>query len=216
VAVPAFFFVPRDSVQAIDRRVDWIGGGLVTIGLILLNFVIADAQNASNGWKTWCTSLTHIEADDRHNIPSHSRVWMYSLLFPLGTLHSDQDYSTTTHETTTLDQGQREISDCVYDRVRIMDGLCGTSSSLSRSTLDSRLISVIFLSRYTFLSGGARPWPHSSDAAIHPLRSFGCTLQCTSRVASCQSLNSMDYLYRSPIHWVSRFFIHSHPPLHPN
>jgi hypothetical protein len=81
---------------------------------------------------------------------------------------------------------------------------------------DSRLISVIFLSRYPFLSGGARPWPHSSDAAIHPLRSFGCTLQCTSRVASCQSLNSMDYLYRSPIHWVSRFFIHSHPPLHPN
>jgi hypothetical protein len=146
VAVPAFFFVPRDSVQAIDRRVDWIGGGLVTIGLILLNFVIADAQNASNGWKTWCTSLTHIEADDRHNIPSHSRVWMYSLLFLLGTLHSDQDYSTTTHETTTLDQGQREISDCVYDRVRIMDGLCGTSSSLSKST--SRL--ATYLSHFSF------------------------------------------------------------------
>jgi len=175
--VPAFFFVPRDSVQAIDRRVDWIGGGLVTIGLILLNFVIADAQNASNGWKTWCKSLTHVEADDRYNIPSHCWVWMYSFLLLLGTLHPDQDYPTTAHETTTLDQGQREIGDCIYDRLRIMDGLCGMSSSLSFSQRpDLRLISVILLSRYPLLSGGTRPWPYPSDAAIHPLRSFGCTL----------------------------------------
>ena len=89
MAVPAFFFVPRDSIQAIDRRVDWIGGGLVTIGLILLNFVIADAQNAANGWKTWCKSLLRFEADCRYTIPSDCRIRLYSLLLLLGTLHPD-------------------------------------------------------------------------------------------------------------------------------
>ena len=59
IAAAAFFFVPRDGVQTLDKRVDWIGGGLVTIGLILLQFVISDAMNASNGWKTWCQSLFH-------------------------------------------------------------------------------------------------------------------------------------------------------------
>ena len=55
---------------------------------------------------------------------------MYSLLLLLGTLHTDQIDSTTADEATTLDQGQREISDCIYDRVRIMDGLRGMSLSL--------------------------------------------------------------------------------------
>lgn len=68
IAAAAFFFVPRDGVQTLDKRVDWIGGGLVTIGLILLQFVISDAMNASNGWKTWCKSALllqgHIDVVD--------------------------------------------------------------------------------------------------------------------------------------------------------
>jgi hypothetical protein len=54
IAIASFFFVPPDAVVVTDKRVDWIGAGLVTIGLILLQFVIADASNAPNGWKTWC------------------------------------------------------------------------------------------------------------------------------------------------------------------
>jgi hypothetical protein len=50
-----FFFVPRDVLTTADRRIDWIGAGLITVGLVLLQFVIADGENASHGWKTPCT-----------------------------------------------------------------------------------------------------------------------------------------------------------------
>lgn len=55
IAVAAFFFVPPDGAQTVDKRVDWVGAALVTVGLIFLQFVISDALNAPNGWRTWCT-----------------------------------------------------------------------------------------------------------------------------------------------------------------
>lgn len=57
IAVAAFFFVPPDGISTVDKRVDWVGAALVTVGLIFLQFVISDALNAPNGWKTWCRSL---------------------------------------------------------------------------------------------------------------------------------------------------------------
>jgi len=37
-----------------DRRVDWVGAAVVTIGLVLLQFSVSYAQDAPQGWKTSC------------------------------------------------------------------------------------------------------------------------------------------------------------------
>ncbi|WVF72288.1 hypothetical protein IAT40_007100 [Kwoniella sp. CBS 6097] len=50
--IAIYFFVPPDVEHTDDRRVDWIGAGLVTIGLVLLQFAISDGQIAPQGWKT--------------------------------------------------------------------------------------------------------------------------------------------------------------------
>lgn len=39
-----------------DRRVDWIGATLVTVGLVLLVFVLGEGVVAPQGWKTPCTN----------------------------------------------------------------------------------------------------------------------------------------------------------------
>ncbi|ADV20469.1 efflux protein [Cryptococcus gattii Ru294] len=52
VSICAFFVVPNDGSHSSDRRVDWIGAALVTVGLIFLLFSISDGENAPNGWKT--------------------------------------------------------------------------------------------------------------------------------------------------------------------
>lgn len=54
VSICAFFVVPNDGSHSSDRRVDWIGATLVTVGLIFLLFSISDGENAPNGWKTSC------------------------------------------------------------------------------------------------------------------------------------------------------------------
>lgn len=54
VSICAFFLVPNDGSHSSDRRVDWIGAALVTVGLIFLLFAISDGENAPNGWKTSC------------------------------------------------------------------------------------------------------------------------------------------------------------------
>lgn len=50
IAITAVFTVPLDvRPSGGDRTVDWLGAALVTVGLILLTFVLADGQTASNG-----------------------------------------------------------------------------------------------------------------------------------------------------------------------
>lgn len=39
-----------------DKRVDWVGAALVTVGLILMMFAISDGETAPNGWATGCKS----------------------------------------------------------------------------------------------------------------------------------------------------------------
>lgn len=41
-----------------DRRIDWLGAALITVGLIFLQFVISDGQTAPQGWKTSCKSCS--------------------------------------------------------------------------------------------------------------------------------------------------------------
>lgn len=43
----------RDNIDhGVDRRVDWIGATLVTVGLVLIVFVLGQGGIASQGWKT--------------------------------------------------------------------------------------------------------------------------------------------------------------------
>jgi len=37
-----------------DKRVDWLGGALVTAGLVLIIFVLSDGELAPNKWATSC------------------------------------------------------------------------------------------------------------------------------------------------------------------
>ncbi|WVQ98642.1 hypothetical protein IAU59_005773 [Kwoniella sp. CBS 9459] len=48
----AYFIVPSDLAHSEDKRVDWLGAALVTVGLILLLFVISAGETAPQGWKT--------------------------------------------------------------------------------------------------------------------------------------------------------------------
>ncbi|WVQ98641.1 hypothetical protein IAU59_005772 [Kwoniella sp. CBS 9459] len=50
--IAACLLVPPDRGHADDKRVDWIGAGLVTIGLVMLQFAIGDGQVAPQGWRT--------------------------------------------------------------------------------------------------------------------------------------------------------------------
>ncbi|WRT67059.1 uncharacterized protein IL334_004025 [Kwoniella shivajii] len=52
LATGAIFVIPSDIPHSEDKRVDWLGAALVTIGLILLQFVISAGETAPHGWKT--------------------------------------------------------------------------------------------------------------------------------------------------------------------
>ncbi|GAA5931139.1 hypothetical protein JCM1841_002113 [Sporobolomyces salmonicolor] len=52
VGVGAFYAVPPDPEKDNTLTVDWIGGALITSGLVLLTFSLADGSSAPNGWKT--------------------------------------------------------------------------------------------------------------------------------------------------------------------
>jgi hypothetical protein len=54
IAIVAFFVIPTDVVQTTDRRVDWVGAALVTVGLVFVQFGISDGETAPQGWKTSC------------------------------------------------------------------------------------------------------------------------------------------------------------------
>ncbi|KAG8904217.1 hypothetical protein FRB99_002081 [Tulasnella sp. 403] len=52
-AVAVFLTVPRDVRDpGADKRVDWVGAGLITSSLVLLLFCLAQGEVAPNGWKT--------------------------------------------------------------------------------------------------------------------------------------------------------------------
>ncbi|WVR05117.1 hypothetical protein IAU60_002129 [Kwoniella sp. DSM 27419] len=48
----AYFVIPVDVAHTTDKRVDWTGAALVTVGLVLLMFVISAGESAPHGWKT--------------------------------------------------------------------------------------------------------------------------------------------------------------------
>ncbi|WWC69544.1 uncharacterized protein I206_103486 [Kwoniella pini CBS 10737] len=52
IACISLWTIPSDFSHSDDKRVDWIGAALVTVGLILLQFTISAGETASNGWKT--------------------------------------------------------------------------------------------------------------------------------------------------------------------
>ncbi|KAI5481092.1 Major Facilitator Superfamily protein [Pseudohyphozyma bogoriensis] len=49
----AWWFVPADPERSLENTsVDWIGAGLITSGLVLLTFALADGSSAPDGWNT--------------------------------------------------------------------------------------------------------------------------------------------------------------------
>ncbi|KDQ19284.1 hypothetical protein BOTBODRAFT_434411 [Botryobasidium botryosum FD-172 SS1] len=52
-AIAAILVIDADVLDPEkDRRVDWIGASIITVGLVLLMFVLGQGQIASQGWKT--------------------------------------------------------------------------------------------------------------------------------------------------------------------
>ncbi|THU81079.1 MFS general substrate transporter, partial [Dendrothele bispora CBS 962.96] len=47
-----FFFDPDQPSTEVDRRVDWIGGFIVTVALVLIIFVLSQGEVAPNKWAT--------------------------------------------------------------------------------------------------------------------------------------------------------------------
>ena len=64
VAILAFFFVPADNLKTVDKRIDWIGAGFVTVGLILLQFVVSEGPAAPQGWRTSCELFGHVSSEE--------------------------------------------------------------------------------------------------------------------------------------------------------
>ncbi|WVQ78029.1 hypothetical protein IAT38_000110 [Cryptococcus sp. DSM 104549] len=52
IAALAMFIIPTDVPHTNDRRVDWLGAALVTVGLVFIQFAISDGEQAPQGWKT--------------------------------------------------------------------------------------------------------------------------------------------------------------------
>ena len=53
--------IPPDAPsQEKDKRVDWLGAALITVGLALITFVLGDGELAPDRWKTSCASFYFI------------------------------------------------------------------------------------------------------------------------------------------------------------
>ena len=52
-----FVFDEDEPSTEEDKRVDWIGGSLITVGLIFIVFVLSDLPTVRNGWKNHRESL---------------------------------------------------------------------------------------------------------------------------------------------------------------
>ena len=85
----------------VDKRVDWVGAGLVTTGLVLIVFVLSDGEIV--GWKTGCAcpslpntlpACSKADRDTRrHHCAPHSRCPRHGPLRRLGTLPRVRAYS---------------------------------------------------------------------------------------------------------------------------
>jgi hypothetical protein len=49
-----FTIDPDHPSEEVDKRVDWIGGALITIGLVLIIYVLSAGEIAERGWATPC------------------------------------------------------------------------------------------------------------------------------------------------------------------
>lgn len=58
--VVAFFSIPSDikERQQMNVKMDWLGAGLISCGLILVVFAITDSAHAPSGWATWYIIFT--------------------------------------------------------------------------------------------------------------------------------------------------------------
>ena len=56
IAAIAIIWTPKDKITqtVTDKRVDWVGAALVTVGMILMMFAISDGETAPRGWGTGC------------------------------------------------------------------------------------------------------------------------------------------------------------------
>lgn len=56
MAVLAFFVIPPDprnqEKALIDRRIDWLGGGIVTAAICLFTFSLIESGIALNSWRS--------------------------------------------------------------------------------------------------------------------------------------------------------------------
>jgi len=52
------FFIPSEppKKEAADRRLDWIGAGIISLSLCLFSFSINQGGLVDRGWKHACTS----------------------------------------------------------------------------------------------------------------------------------------------------------------
>lgn len=49
-----FLLFPADEPNTSDKRIDWTGAGMITVGLVLLQYVLSGGEAAPDGWKTGC------------------------------------------------------------------------------------------------------------------------------------------------------------------
>jgi hypothetical protein len=50
-----FIFFDSDlPSEEVDKRIDWLGGFLVTTGLVFIVVVLSEGELASQGWATTC------------------------------------------------------------------------------------------------------------------------------------------------------------------
>lgn len=89
-----FYVVPKDvRSKNRDKRVDWVGAAVITTSLVLLLFVLAQGEVASNQWKTgceilhaWRLYLLLIFCSHRHHRPPYRVYPRDRLLYRLGAL----------------------------------------------------------------------------------------------------------------------------------
>ena len=54
----------RSRKREENRQVDWLGAGLITVGLSLLLFAVTQAGMESDGWRTPCELAPAVRMDD--------------------------------------------------------------------------------------------------------------------------------------------------------
>lgn len=55
LGVASYFIIPPDRPNpTADRRIDWLGGALVTAGVFLFTFSLTESGHAVNSWRTPC------------------------------------------------------------------------------------------------------------------------------------------------------------------